>query len=217
MKNKKNIIICIVASMISAAVGFIIGISININLLDNTEYVGTYKTSGWNGDEEVVLVLDKDNTCIHPSKGSNCKWKVSESNIITLTVPTQEYKPTYIEVYLNEQLSEEDINFLIQLINNNSGWGWNNTKGEFYGVNNVSYKEDKNMIRLDTDEEYVEDIIKKIEALPNKKGLTIEFSIKSIDKTIGGTFDTTEDISVRVVDGGVMMHGFFFEKIKKSD
>ena len=216
MKDKRNIIICIIASMLSAAIGFIIGISVNIDLSDNNEYVGTYKTSGWNGDEEVVLVLDKDNTCIHPSKGSNCKWKVSESNIITLTVPTQEYKSTYIEMYLNEQLSDENINLLIEFIKN-SGYITNGKKGKFYGVGHIEYNKEQNMLRLYVDEEYIDTIASNLETLPQTKNLPMTFSIKKIEKSIGGTFDTTEDISVRVVDGGVMMHGFFFEKIKKSD
>ena len=46
------------------------------------------------------------------------------------------------------------------------------------------------------------------------KGLSTTFSIKKIKKYIGETFDTTEDIEVRIVDKGLMLSGHFFKKLK---
>lgn len=217
MKKSKVLLICIASSLLAGVFGYLIGINYSDEIRLNKQeknIVGSYKTTTWNG-KDAALIIDGDKTCIHPSKGSNCKWKILEDNIIILSVPGNEYKSTYIELYINEKLNKEDIELIMTFINNNSRVGPDGNRGQYYGVHHTEYNEEKNMIRLDVEQNYqIDDISKNLESLPNIKDFPIAFTIKKIEKYKGGIFDTTEDIEVRIVDKGLMLSGHFFEKLK---
>ena len=44
--------------------------------------------------------------------------------------------------------------------------------------------------------------------------MPITFSVKTINRYVGGSYETTEDVGVMIVDGGIMLSGFFFERVK---
>lgn len=59
---KKNILIICIVALIVGIIGFVIGINFN----GKDAISGTYKTTTWNG-KDAVLVLNDDNTMIHPN------------------------------------------------------------------------------------------------------------------------------------------------------
>lgn len=214
MKKTKILLICIVSSLLTGIVGYIIGINYSDEIRLNKQeknIVGTYKTTTWNG-KDAALVLDKDKTCIYPSGSSKCTWKVTDNNVI-ITINTEEYKESYIEMYLNEKLSSDNISILINLIKDNSG-GVNGSQDPYYGISGIFYEPEDNLIKMYAKEKYIDTIVDNLKKLPTLKDLPITFSIKSIEKHIGGTFETKEDIDVRIVDKGLMLYGHFFEKVK---
>ena len=62
MNKISKILICIFIALISGVIGFIIGINVN----NNKDLVGTYKTNTWNG-KEAIIALQKDKTMICPN------------------------------------------------------------------------------------------------------------------------------------------------------
>lgn len=79
MKKINMILICIIISLVSGVIGFLIGMNVNGNSKNESNFVGTYKTNAWNG-KEAVLVLQKDKTMIHPM-GYNGTWLIDAGKL----------------------------------------------------------------------------------------------------------------------------------------
>ncbi len=79
MKKINMILICIIISLVSGIIGFLIGMNVNGNSKNESNLVGTYKTNAWNG-KEAVLVLQKDKTMIHPM-GYNGTWLIDAGKL----------------------------------------------------------------------------------------------------------------------------------------
>lgn len=78
--NKINIIlICVVITLFSGIIGFVIGLNVNGNVINNNKMAGTYKTNDWNG-KEAVLILQKDKSMIHPL-GYNGTWLMEDGKL----------------------------------------------------------------------------------------------------------------------------------------
>ena len=71
---KKIIFICCIVAIISGIIGFLIG-----NNRTGNNLIGTYRTNSWNG-KEAVLVLNSDNTFIHPN-GNTGTWSIKGNKI----------------------------------------------------------------------------------------------------------------------------------------
>lgn len=84
MKRTNIILICIIIALVSGIVGFIIGMSvsgnniINLNSVSENDIIGTYKANTL--EKELVLVLQKDKTIIHPM-GYNGTWLIDNEKV----------------------------------------------------------------------------------------------------------------------------------------
>ena len=83
MKRTYIIFLCLIIALVSGVFGFFIGINLNNSKplsKDEKSIAGTYKTNNWNGNE-AVLVINEDNTFIHPN-GYSGTWSIDGNKIL---------------------------------------------------------------------------------------------------------------------------------------
>ena len=195
MKNKKLILISVIVSSITFVIGILIGLGINTS--DELKYkkvnvAGTYRTSSWNG-KEAVVALKSDKTCMYPNNSNQCEWSLSD-DIISIVISKEVNEDCNIKVYMKDGITTEERATLNSKLNG------------IEEIKQIYINEPENMLMLEIKE------CSQIDKVYNKIG--VFENIKHLDKHEGGTkIEHTEHIAT-LIDGGLMLEGYFFEKIK---
>lgn len=195
MKHKKMVLVCVIVLLITFGLGFLIGISINNN--DDLKYkkvnvAGTYRTNTWNG-KEAVLVLKDTMACMYPNNSNKCEWSLSE-DIVRIIISKEVNEDCNIKVYMKDNITPQERSEL------------NSKLQKIQEIDGLYLYELDNMIMVETKEcSQIDKVYNEIGAFEN---------IKHLDKHDGGIkIEHTEHIAA-LIDGGLMLEGHFFEKIK---
>jgi len=153
---------------------------------------GTYKNYNYNEPEKVIF-FNKDGTCVYIDDNEQCNWK-KKDNKVFITITKEVYSESYIEIYLDDNITEfEKRTFQSRL-------------SVIKNITEIFFEDEKYMFRISISKpDYVEDVYNIINNWNE---------VKLVNKYIGEIVKSKEEYNAIMVDDGLIINSYYFQKIK---